>query len=89
MEFASRVFGMTCASCTAVVLENAQFCIMWAVARTRTAALQYACFRSRKREVSRFKVAVWCGGRWVALVVVGEEICAVPWWFHAGFMPNC
>ena len=31
-------------------------------------------------------LAVWCGGRWVALVVVGEEICAFPWWFHAGFM---
>ena len=34
-------------------------------------------------------LAVWCGCRWVALVVVGEEICAVPWWFHAGFMPCC
>ena len=35
-------------------------------------------------------LAVWCGCRWVALVVVGEEyICAVPWWFHASFIASC
>ena len=34
-------------------------------------------------------LAVRCGGRWVALVFVGEEICVVPWWFHVGSMPSC
>ena len=42
--------------------------------------------QARNHNIQR-GLAVRCGGRWVALVVVGEEICVVPWWFHAGFMP--